>query len=57
MWRITPLKTSFNGGFKPPTHWEIFVAATMLSRPEPAEWRVEHLTLGVTAVEFPHSVR
>jgi len=33
------------------------VAATMLRRPEPPEWRAEPTTLGETAIEFPHSTR
>ena len=26
-------------------------------KPEPPEWRVEPMTLSVTAIEFPHSTR
>jgi len=33
------------------------VAATLLRRPEPPEWRVELTTLGATAVELLHSNR
>jgi len=33
------------------------VAATMLHRSELPEWRVESATLGVTAIEYPHSTR
>jgi len=29
----------------------------MLRRPEPLEWRIESTTLGLTAIEFPHSTR
>jgi len=35
--------------------WKDSVAATMLRRPEPTKKRVESTTLGIAAIEFPHS--
>jgi len=32
------------------------VAATVLRRHVPPEWRVEPATFDVTAIEFPHSI-
>ena len=63
MWRIyvaifnSPfhkLKTTFNRGLESPTHWDPFVAATMLRRPEPTKEKVEPTILSVIAIEITH---
>jgi len=46
-----------NSGFQPPTCWELFVAGTMLHRPEPTKERVETTIISITAIEIRHLTR
>jgi len=55
---LSPAQDDLQRGFQPPRRGEqLFVAAAMLRRPEPTKVRVEPMTCGTTAIEFPHSTR
>ena len=46
-----------NTGLQPPIRWKLFVAGTMLRRPEPTKERVETAIFSIIAIEIRHLTR